>query len=117
MVCFPFGAAPTVQQLIEHSQRCQGQDGENKKKKDDETSHIPAIMKWVDFLDLKGDEGQRDSLFSQWEIVWMNSSCDVGHDFWLETIKHKEKKIVNAYDSVWVLVLLQIKFQNESSGC
>lgn len=80
-LCLSFGTAPTVQQLIEHSQGSQRQDSEDEEEKDDKTGHIPAVMEWVHLLDLQGDVGERDCFWVPWETTSMCCVSDVGHDF------------------------------------
>lgn len=48
-------------------------------------------MERVDLLDLQGDVGERGRLLVPWQITWVYSGSDIGHGFWFEATKDKER--------------------------
>lgn len=96
VVCFPFGAAPAVQQLVEHSQRGQRHHGEDEEQQDDEAGHVPAVVEGVDLLDLQGDPGDERGVRVPREVTRVYGAGAVGHGSW------SERETDGLFGSGWV---------------
>lgn len=96
LVRLPFGAAATVQQLVEHGQGRQRQHGEDEEQQDDEAGHVPAIVERVDLLDLDQDLGEGHGLRVPREAAGGGGGGgEVGHGAWQQ---RRRRECVTACD-------------------